>query len=833
MIGLFITAPGLTSVAQAHQGPAPVPSPGAMPSAVPASFTPAVDDGEVRAIAEIGSTIVIGGTFTSVDGRKHDRLAAFNESTGALVAGFNPDVNGPVYAVIPGPSAGTAYVAGDFSRVGSVDAQFLALVSTDTGAPLPSFHPPTFDFGYLNDIVVGGSRLYAAGTFSTANGVAHRGLVAMDKLTGSLDPFMGVDLTGHHNTDPGGAQGAIGGIALDINPAASKLVVVGNFKNADGLLRDQLALIDLTGSTARVEPSWATTGYAPTCKSTAYDATVRGVSFSPDGSYFVVTTSGAGNGNDLCDTATRWATDATGSDISPTWIQATGRDTVWGVTVTDTAVFVGGHNRWANNPLGLDRAQPGAVPRPGLMALDPQSGRPLAWNPGRLPLGVAVFAILATRSGIWIGSDTVYIGSREYLRPRIAFFPYSGGSTVASTHIGSLPGTVVRAGTKAAAPTRVLYRVNTGGPAIASADNGPDWQADTAASPSRYRTGGGSNVASFTAVRAVDSHVPAGTPSLLYDSERSDPAGSPEMEWKFPVAHGTSVQVRLYLSSRCNCDANQRVFSVTVDGAAMLTNEDLSNDVGNQIGTLKSTTVTAPSSGIVDIKFVHNKQDPRIDGIELVNTMGPTPTTGGSNAVATIAFNGSTGSNVRTTSGGSVIWSQARGALMTGNTVFYGSTDGYLHKVSYNGSTFGTPVKLDPYNDPAWDGIRTGDGDTTFDGWHPDFYDLLPNVTAMFYYAGRLYYTLYNDTRLYSSWFSPDSGIVDEISVTTPSTVSFAGADGMFVAYGSLYWATRADGNLHKVSFGSSGVTGTSSVVSGPSVDGVNWTNRALFLESN
>jgi PKD repeat protein len=59
--------------------------------------------------------------------------------------------------------------------------------------------------------------------------------------------------------------------------------------------------------------------------------------------------------------------------------------------------------------------------------------------------------------------------------------------------------------------------------------------------------------------------------------------------------------------------------------------------------------------------------------------------------------------------------------------------------------------------------------------------------------------------------------------------VSFSDADGMFLAGSSLYYATKGDGNLHKVAFDGT-VSGSSTVVSGPGVDGTNWRNRAMFL---
>ncbi|MDP8910510.1 MAG: PKD domain containing protein, partial [Actinomycetota bacterium] len=108
------------------------------------------------------------------------------------------------------------------------------------------------------------------------------------------------------------------------------------------------------------------------------------------------------------------------------------------------------HERWYNNPFGDNWAAPGAVPREGIAALDRTNGLPLSWNPRRAR-GSGTRALVATPSGLWVGSDTTRLGG-EY-HARLGFFPAAGGRSLPRIVVGGLPGTLYKAG-----PTNTLTR---------------------------------------------------------------------------------------------------------------------------------------------------------------------------------------------------------------------------------------------------------------------------------------------------------------------------------------------------------------------------------------
>ncbi|MEX2275490.1 MAG: hypothetical protein WEA10_08035 [Actinomycetota bacterium] len=406
----------------------------------PSNDTPHVLDGKVLSVAHVGNWIVLGGKFTEARNagtstiHQRKNLLAFNATTGQLSTSFAPTVNNDVNVVLPAADGTSVYVGGKFSTYNGTAVKKLIKVDATTGDLDTGFKPKPLSA--VKDLVLRGDRLYLAGDFKKVKGQDRIGLAAVDPLTGAVDPDVNIPFTEPRN----GSSPSVN--KIDVTPNGTRLIAIGNFKKAAGQTREQIAMLDV-GSTPATLANWQTSRFAASNCSNSFDTYMRDVDISPDGSYFVVVTTGAYSGGPptLCDTASRWETAATGTDLQPTWVNYTGGDTLYSVAVTGTAVYVGGHQRWQNNPYNGDSKGPGAVDRSGLAALDPANGVPFTWNPGR-GRGVGVFSILATSDGIYIGNDTEKLGGEFHAR--IGMFPTAGGTTPPVTVPGAIPGDFYR-----------------------------------------------------------------------------------------------------------------------------------------------------------------------------------------------------------------------------------------------------------------------------------------------------------------------------------------------------------------------------------------------------
>jgi hypothetical protein len=405
----------------------------------PADTTPNVLDGQVNAIARVGGKMIVGGTFTQV--RRgggpilaRNRIFAFDPATGTIDTAFVPSLNGNVNALEAASDGRSVFVGGAFTTVNGAASSRLTKLNVADGQRVAAFTANAT--GLVRDLELRGGRLFVGGSFATIRGQSRGRLAVVNETSGTVDPNLNLPFTGTHN---GGTTNVF---KFDVNPAGTRLIAIGNFTGVGGVARRQAAMLDVAAGAPATVAEWQTNRYADACAA-AFDTYMRDVDMSPDGSWFVIVTTGAYRANLLCDTASRWETDASGSGLQPTWVSYTGGDTMWSVSVTGTAVYVGGHQRWHNNPFRSNNPGADPVPREGIAALDPVNGLPFTWNPGRTR-GVGVFALYSTAEGLWVGSDTEQLGGEFHAR--LGMFPTAGGPTPPQQRIGTLPGDLYRLG---------------------------------------------------------------------------------------------------------------------------------------------------------------------------------------------------------------------------------------------------------------------------------------------------------------------------------------------------------------------------------------------------
>jgi hypothetical protein len=431
----------------------------------PVDNTPYVMDGHVTAITTVGNRVIVGGTFTTVRNvgvpvdLTRNYIFAYDAATGQIDPDFVPQLDAEVETLAAAPDGTSVFVGGVFSTVDGVSNFGLTKLDVSTGQMVPGFHATTA--GRVRDIGISGNKLYMGGDIWSVNGVPRSRMAAVDVTTGAVDPTFTVGTTAPRVSVDWVSE-------LAISPDGSEMTIVGNFSEVDNQPRAQVAVIDLTGPTARLA-DWSTDEYDATCSSSFWTY-VRDVEYSPDGSYFVIVTTGGPNYPTLCDAASRWESGERGSNLSETWTDWTGGDTLTAVAISDVAVYVGGHQRWLNDYLGHDSAAPGAVSRPGLGALDPINGVPLSWNPGK-DRGVAVWDLHLSNNGMYVGSDTDFTAG-EY-HPRLAQFPLTGGTPVPVPTAATLP-TDLFAGEGSALTVETFDGVSAGTP-VTVPGNVIDW----------------------------------------------------------------------------------------------------------------------------------------------------------------------------------------------------------------------------------------------------------------------------------------------------------------------------------------------------------------------
>jgi hypothetical protein len=388
-------------------------------SADPAGWTPRVISptgvyGAVYKVRQVGDTVFAGGNFKQVQPADrtvtYDRksLFSFSATTGAIDP-LSVSMNGSVWAIAY--SRGSLYVAGTFSVVNGVGRRGLVKIDPTTGVVDRRFDAHLS--GAVTEAQVVHHRLVIGGEFG-------RRLKAVNLHTGAPTRYLRLRVRGDLD-GPGGSTPRVYRFA--INPQHTRLVAVGNFRTVNGRARARAFMVDL-GTRRATLSAWYYEPLARRCSGQRDH--LRDVDFSPNGRWFAVAGGGsvprAGDlGSTVCDAAARFQT-RVDHPKSPRWINYTGGDTLQSIAVTDAAVYVQGHNRWLDNPLGRDTCGTGCVSRRGIGAISPTTGMALTWNPTK-DLRVGGKDLLLTPAGLWVASDTTTIGGE--IHERLALMPTS------------------------------------------------------------------------------------------------------------------------------------------------------------------------------------------------------------------------------------------------------------------------------------------------------------------------------------------------------------------------------------------------------------------------
>jgi len=370
-------------------------------------------NGMVRAIAQVGERVYLGGRFTELRERSIQKtggatiavanLGVLDATSGIGLSGFAPVVSGATNPTIYAMAVWNErlFVGGKFSSVDGVAAKNLAAIDVDPSSPsygevIPSFDPKPS--GTVWALAVRGNRLYAGGKFGKVGGVAHlnaaRFTIAADGTT-TLDSSWKVVTDG--TTTQGGR---VRDIQIDPDRPGSVYLVGHFYTVTDPVTTYNRRNIVRIGSGGIVDPSFSppqsSFGISNFGISAYADAAMDRVFLGTGGSDWVASYSTVNGALD-------WKTDTNGQ------AQA--------VTRLGDALIVGGHFKYAGYAPGYLSC--GSNPDPvfcasriRIAAFDPTDGvLDLEWVPTVTGHYNGVWRTVPSSDGqrLWIGGELRFV----------------------------------------------------------------------------------------------------------------------------------------------------------------------------------------------------------------------------------------------------------------------------------------------------------------------------------------------------------------------------------------------------------------------------------------
>lgn len=424
-----LVASGTAAEAQASIAPV---APAGPVSTTPAGFTPylnpAVPSQTVYQMAQCGGTMYAVGHLSSIrkGGGTYVRNNAFSFSaTTGQLTNWDPNVNGTVRTIALSSNCARAFIGGSFTSVNGTAVQNIASVNTTTSLVNTNFAHAANSTVFTLHVYAG--KLLAGGMFSTINGASRSHLASLNTTTGAPTPYLNLTVTG---TYPGSSPTKVSN--SQVSHDGTRMLVEGVFTSIGGQPRQQVAMLDLRATSATVD-AWHSTEFDDQCESIESFYT-HSANWSPDDATVYVATTGykpAGGSTGpprtgLCDAVAAFPSNST--TVSHAWVNYAGCDSLYSVVADANDVYIGGHQRYADNENGCDYPAPPAVERMGIGSIDPVTGRATSWNPTR-SRGHGSEDLLLTSAGLWISSDNYSDGQAQYCggvgnHGGICFLPY-------------------------------------------------------------------------------------------------------------------------------------------------------------------------------------------------------------------------------------------------------------------------------------------------------------------------------------------------------------------------------------------------------------------------
>jgi len=411
LCALTASAAGLMpSVAAAQSGPV---------SPNPATTTPALAPNgtteQIRQLVACKGLMYAVGSFTQISqgGQTYtrDNIFSFNQNAPYNVTTWAPSTNGVVNSIQLTSDCNHAFIGGKFTKVDGSPASNIAYIRTYNNTMVNGWgHSAN---GIVDTILrTSNNHLLVGGEFTSINGSSKKYYVSLNLGNGKDDGYLNLNISGHYVFTGAGINNTQV-YNQQLSPDHGHVLVEGTFTKVQGNKRQQIFMLNL-GSQGNVS-TWYSNEFNAFC-SNKHPFYVKSAAWSADQSTVYVADTGKAphdwNGSfpltGLCDAVAAFPAIRNGG-LSHQWVNYTGCDSLYSVAADSSAVYIGGHERWANNQNGCNAAGSGAIPAPGLGGFT-LGGKLLTNSAGTAGLytrdrGLGADQIYKTPTGIWIASD--------------------------------------------------------------------------------------------------------------------------------------------------------------------------------------------------------------------------------------------------------------------------------------------------------------------------------------------------------------------------------------------------------------------------------------------